>query len=199
LTAIPSFLDRLPLAQDAWLYAEEVHGGQIRKSDGRPFIVHPCEVAELLHGAGCSEGLIAAGLLHDTVERTEATLPELERRFGREVARMVGAVTEDPAIGSYQARKAELRRGATESGDEAAILFAADKISKVRQYRDQLARVDSGGDPPRPRRLRHYTESLRLLEHAIPDHPLVGQLRLELVALDSLTAAGSSLAAGDPA
>jgi hypothetical protein len=88
-----------------------------------------------------------------------------------------------------------LRRRAIEAGPDAAVLFAADKISKVRQYRTHVAHAH-GGEPPRPRRLHHYTESLRLLETSIPPHPLVRQLRRELAGLNAAprpaAAAGAS-------
>jgi HD domain len=184
VTPPPAFVEHLPLAREAWAHADAAHADQVRKSDGEPFIVHPREVAALLYGAGCADPVVAAGLLHDTVERTSVTIPELEERFGPEVAGLVAAVTEDPTIDAYRERKAALRRRATESGRDAAVLFAADKISKVRQYRAQLA-GGRGGESPRPRRLHHYAESLRLLEIAIPGHALVRQLRVELSSLDS--------------
>ena len=133
---------------------------------------------------------VAAGLLHDTIERTATTPFDLRRRFGTEVTALVAAVTEQPSIRSYRQRKAALRERATTSGEPAAILFAADKISKVREYREQLARSLRGGDHPRQRRLHHYTESLVSLEAGIPHHPLVRTLRTELAQLTPLPAAG---------
>ena len=175
----------LPKTQVAVEYAGRLHQGQRRQVDGQPFILHPLEVGALLYQAGAPDDVVAAGLLHDTIEKSPATPGELRRRFGADVADLVAAVTEDETIASYGPRKEALRRRATESGDEAAMVFAADKISKVRQYRDQLGRPDGGTDPPRPRRLHHYAESLRRLDRAIPGHPLVLQLRQELATLDA--------------
>ncbi len=183
VSSAPSFLDQLSLSRAAWEYAREVHDGQTRVADGAGFIEHPREVARLLHAAGAPDPLVAAGLLHDAYERTATTPSDLTPRFGPEVAALVAAVTEQPAIRSYRQRKAALRAQATESGEPAAILFAADKIAKVREYRDQLDRSRRGGAPPRPRRLHHYGESLRSLEAVIPDHPLVRELRSELAQL----------------
>jgi hypothetical protein len=194
MTPIPRFLDGLPVARAAWEYADQVHRGQTRKFDGVPFLTHPCEVARILHGLGAPDRLVAAGLLHDTVERTDATPAELRRRFGREVSDLVLAVTEDPGIYSYRRRKAALRHRATSTGEEAAVLFAADKLSKVRQYRAQLAQLTSAGQQPRPRRLHHYRRSLTLLERAIPGHPLVGELEAELEAVDAQLAAALTAA-----
>jgi (p)ppGpp synthase/HD superfamily hydrolase len=195
MTPSPAFVEHLPLARAAWTYADEAHAGQTRKSDGEPFMLHPQEVAALLYSAGCTDAVIAAGLLHDTVERTSVTLGEIDKRFGSQVAGLVAAVTEDPAIEPYRERKAALRRRAIESGPDAAVLFAADKISKVRQYRTQVAHAH-GGEAPRPRRLHHYTESLRLLETSIPTHPLVRQLRRELAGLNAAPGPVAVAAAG---
>jgi HD domain-containing protein len=176
----PSFLERLPIARAAWSFADDRHGNQRRASDEAPFMAHPQEVAALLEEAGATDELVAAGVLHDTVERTPTTLGEIDDRFGSGVADLVGAVTEDPGIRSYSRRKAALREQAVHAGEPAAALFAADKVSKVREYREQLGRVADGGAPPRPRRLSHYTASLLDLERVIPSHPLVTELRIEL-------------------
>jgi hypothetical protein len=179
----PDFLDRLPLSQTAWEYALDAHGGQTRLSDGAPYIEHPREVALLLHASGAPDPLVAAGLLHDTLERTATTPSDLAFHFGPEVAALVAAVTEQPLIRSYRQRKAELRKRATRTGGPAALLFAADKIAKVHEYREQLARSIHGWDPARRRRLHHYTETLFSLEAVIPGDPLVRELRSELAQL----------------
>ena len=79
-----------------------------------------------------------------------------------------------------------LRIQAVDAGHDAAVLFAADKLSKVREYRGQLARAAVGETPPRPRRLNHYAASLVDLERIIPGHPLVVELRKELTPLAPL-------------
>ena len=156
--------------------------------DGAAFIEHPREVALLLHASGAPDPLVAAGLLHDTLERTAATPSDLTLRFGPEVAALVAAVTQRPLIRSYRQRKAALRERATGSGEPAAILFAADKVAKsastARSWPDRCA----AANPPRPRRVHHYTESLLSLEAVIPDHPLVHELRRELAQLTPLPA-----------
>ena len=49
-----------------------MHAGQRRQLDGAPFIEHPLEVAAILHDAGAPDHVIAAGILHDTLEKTDA-------------------------------------------------------------------------------------------------------------------------------
>ena len=121
------------LAPSALDFATRSHANQRRDSDGAPFIEHAIEVARLLREAGCSEELVAAGLLHDVVENTNVSLGELEDNFGAGVAELVRAVSDDADIAGYRERKRALRAQVRQAGSDAALLFAADKIAKVRE------------------------------------------------------------------
>jgi (p)ppGpp synthase/HD superfamily hydrolase len=157
-------------------YARRLHAGQLRQADGAPFIVHPLEVVSLLYEAGAPDEVIAAGALHDTLEKTDATPAELTRRFGAHVASLVAAVTEDQSIATYGARKAALRRQVAAAGPDSLLVFAADKLSKARELR--LPEVTL-----RRRRINHYRHCLTLLERELPGSPLVSALRDELASL----------------
>ena len=76
----------------AALYADALHGDQKRKS-GEPYIIHPLAVGSILIQLGMDADTICAGLLHDVVEDTDATLADIEEKFGPEVALMVDGVT----------------------------------------------------------------------------------------------------------
>jgi (p)ppGpp synthase/HD superfamily hydrolase len=177
----PDLVERLPRTRAAAAYAEERHAGQRRKVDGAPFIEHPREVAWLLYRAGAPDHVVAAGVLHDTIEKTGADIEELRARFGPETAELVLAVSEDPGIRTYARRKAALRDQVADAGTEALMVFAADKISKVREYS-----LGATTKPPSQRRLTHYRRCLELLERLLNDASLVAQLRAEV---DRLTAA----------
>ena len=187
---MPTFLDGLPVAREAALYASEQHRGQSRDSDDAPFILHPLEVAALLHNTGHSEVVVAAGLLHDTVEDTDARKDEIANRFGSEVAGLVDALTEDPQIESFEERKSALRRQVADfTDDDAAAVYAADKVAKVREFRAEVThdpQLLADDDPPGRAKLDHYCESLSMLERERPDHQLVRQLRFELEAFQML-------------
>jgi (p)ppGpp synthase/HD superfamily hydrolase len=172
---------RLPMTRAALAYAEELHAGQRRKGDGAPFIEHPAEVAWLLYRAGAPDHVIAAGVLHDTIEKTGVDIVELQARFGVRTAELVAAVSEDAAIPTYARRKAALRDQVAAAGPEALMVFAADKVSKAREL--SLERS------PSQRRLTHYRRCLRLLEARLSDSPLVAQLRTELEHLTGAAAA----------
>jgi hypothetical protein len=182
---IPTFIYRLPIVQRALEYAERMHAGQSRP-DGSPFILHPLEVASLLHDVGAPEHLVTAGVLHDVIEKTDATSSDVRAQFGPAITALVVSVSDDDRIAGYATRKAALRQQVAGAGDEALTLFAADKLSKLRELCRETS-AQSGGGPtsarprePRARRLRHYQRSLALLEERLPQSPLVAQLRDEL-------------------
>lgn len=118
-------------------------------------IDHPVAVAELLSEQGFGETVVAAALLHDTVEDTTLTSEQIEEYFGPEVATLVAEVTEDPKIEPYPARKAEARSRVMRDRKAAAI-YAADKLANTRDILD----ADEG---VRAERLDHYITTLRLL------------------------------------
>src|SRR5688572_32289055 len=102
-TAVPleKLLEQLPerysigdreLIQRAYRVAEEAHYGQKRHS-GEPYINHCLAVASILADLRVPPEVVAAGLLHDTVEDTSITLKDLRRDFGDTIANLVDGVT----------------------------------------------------------------------------------------------------------
>ena len=108
----PPFVQDLPLAREAFRFAQALHAPQHREWDGAPFILHPLEVASLLHASGWGDEVVATAMLHDLLEDTDAAGEELRERFGDRVAGLVTALTEDETIEDYAERKAALRRQA---------------------------------------------------------------------------------------
>jgi (p)ppGpp synthase/HD superfamily hydrolase len=162
-----------------------VHLGQ-RQGDGTAYLLHPLEVARLLRDAGAPDHLIAAGVLHDVLEKSDMRESDLRRRFGARVTALVLAVSDDDRITSYARRKAALRQQVASAGDEAMALFAADKLSRLRELRRETALDGEGGRTAarvqtlRADRLRHYQRSLAMLEERLPESSLVRDLRHEL-------------------
>ena len=186
---MPTFVEGLPQTRAAMAYAERMHGGQ-RRADGTPFILHPVEVASLLYCSGAPDHLIAAGAMHDLIGKSDATPADLRERFGSRITGLVLAVSDDDRIAGYARRKAALRQQVAGAGGEALTLFAADKLSKLRELRRETVVDSTDGAAPsrgrelRARRLRHYQRSLALLEERLRDSPLVRQLREELAILN---------------
>ncbi len=84
--------DQLHELEHAIDFASKAHVGQKRKS-GEPYIVHPLAVGDTLIEWGMDIDTVLAGILHDTVEDTDATLDDIENLFGRDVAFLVDGVT----------------------------------------------------------------------------------------------------------
>jgi hypothetical protein len=182
----PSYLDDLPVASEAFEFTAERHAGQLREADAAPFLLHPLEVGALLHAFGYPEHVVAAGLLHNILESSDTTAVELRMRFGSVIAGLVEAVSEEPTVQDPVERKARLRRQVAAAGAEAAAVFAADKISKVREIRMRAAwKAGFPEDAALRRKLDHYIASRWMLEQELGEHPVVKALALELQALES--------------
>ncbi len=82
----------IPLIRKAYEFSDKVHEGQERES-GDPFVEHCLNVAFILAELHMDSATIAAGLLHDTIEDAGATVPDIEKEFGREIANMVDGLT----------------------------------------------------------------------------------------------------------
>ncbi len=87
------------LIERAYDVAAAAHEGQLRAS-GEPYITHPLAVAHYLAGLQMDAETLAAALLHDVPEDTDLTLLDIEKRFGREVTRLVDGVTKLSRFGS---------------------------------------------------------------------------------------------------
>src|SRR5881394_2789270 len=82
----------LDLIRRCYAFAAKAHDGQLRKS-GDPYVVHPLSVASVISELRLDVPSVCAGLLHDAVEDTSATVEELQKLFGQEVAFLVDGVT----------------------------------------------------------------------------------------------------------
>ena len=179
-----TFLRHLPLTEAAVAWAVERHAGQRREADGAAFVMHPIEVAALVDSAHYPDFVVATAVLHDLLENTDVTAAEIEARFGSQVAELVEAVSDDPALPTEEERKHDLRDRVRRIGGYAAVVYAADKVSKMREIRMALA-----AGVPREQlevKIRRHHESLAMLEQITPGGLLVELLRVELGALDEL-------------
>ncbi|WP_332688162.1 RelA/SpoT family protein [Devosia sp.] len=80
------------LLNKAYVYAMQKHGSQKRAS-GDPYFNHPLEVAAILTELKLDDASIAVGLLHDTIEDTDATRAEIDQLFGPEIGAIVDGLT----------------------------------------------------------------------------------------------------------
>jgi len=129
------------LVQRAYRLAEKAHEGQKRVS-GEPYIYHCLAVAGILADLRVPPTVIAAALLHDTVEDTGVTLSDLEKDFGSEIAMLVDGVTKLthlPRVSrADQMADQELEGAANkqpaESKEEQVLEEAVDQLQRSRKY-----------------------------------------------------------------
>ena len=124
------------LIESAYLKAEQMHAGQLRKSL-ESYIVHPVEVAKILAHLGMDDMTIAAGLLHDAVEDTPYSIDELKKDFGLQVAFLVNGVTKLGSLvfDSKEERQAENLRKmflAISKDIRVLIIKLADRLHNLR-------------------------------------------------------------------
>lgn len=86
-------------------FARKMHAAQFRKGTDVPYATHLANVGGLLAGAGCDTPVVVAGILHDIVEDTPATLDEVRERFGQEVMELVDAASEQDKRLPWKERK----------------------------------------------------------------------------------------------
>jgi len=124
------------LLNRAYVYAMKAHGEQKRLS-GDPYISHPLEVAGILADHQLDDATIAAALLHDTIEDTEATRAEIDQLFGRDIGRLVEGLTKLKKLDlvSREAKQAEnLRKLLLAIAEDVRVLLVklADRLHNMR-------------------------------------------------------------------
>jgi len=124
---------RSQLLNKAYIFAHVAHQDQTRKYTGEPYVNHVIEVATILAGLGCTdETMLAAALLHDTVEDCDVTIEQIGEEFGERVQMLVHGLTDDKIEGNRKARKAhDLQRLAATCVDVKTIK-CCDLVSNTR-------------------------------------------------------------------
>jgi guanosine-3',5'-bis(diphosphate) 3'-pyrophosphohydrolase len=122
----------------ALAFAAHQHRDQRRKdASAPPYINHPIALAELLVEVGGIDDpvVLAAALLHDTLEDTEATAAELRAAFGAEVAAIVAEVSDDKSLEKRERKRLQVERAAQLSR-RAKLVKLADKTCNLRDVAD---------------------------------------------------------------
>jgi guanosine-3',5'-bis(diphosphate) 3'-pyrophosphohydrolase len=121
------------LLVDALAFAAYKHRLQRRKDpEASPYINHPIALAHVLAGAGVTNAkILAAAVLHDTIEDTETTYEELCERFGKAVAGVVREVSDDKTLAKTERKRLQIEH-AKELSRRARLVKLADKVCNVR-------------------------------------------------------------------
>jgi GTP diphosphokinase / guanosine-3',5'-bis(diphosphate) 3'-diphosphatase len=118
----------------AWNFSAKRHAKQKRKGDAQePYVNHLAEVAELVATAteGRDANLVAAAVLHDTVEDTATLAGELASVFNADVADLVSEVTDDKRLDKAERKRLQVEHAAAKTA-RARVLKLADKTSNLR-------------------------------------------------------------------
>lgn len=129
--------ENMDILHRAYKRAVKQHTGQRRKS-GEPYIIHPLAVAQILADLGMGPVVVAAGLLHDTVEDTDYTLEECRADFGDTVAGLVDGVTKISNMEYGDNAQAEtIRKMVVAMSRDVRVLVVklADRLHNARTWR----------------------------------------------------------------
>ncbi len=121
---------------DGLAYATTLHAQQARKGTRVPYVAHLLGVASIVLAEGGDEDMAIAALLHDAVEDQggKPTLREIERRFGKRVARLVEACTDADSVPKppWKDRKTRYIEAIRHEPADARLISAADKLHNAR-------------------------------------------------------------------
>lgn len=129
---VPSFVEQ------AIEFAAYAHRNQKRKGTDIPYISHPYAVGMILQKAGCSEEVVAAGILHDTLEDTDTTERDLLERFGPVVLEIVKGCSEPDKDASWEERKRHTLDELKQADLPIRLVACADKLHNIRAIQRDL-------------------------------------------------------------
>ena len=126
----------MDIIERAYVYSAQVHAGQVRLS-GEPYLSHPLEVAGILSDMKLDIISVAAGLLHDVIEDTQAVPEEIEAIFGYEVLHIVSGVTKLSSLSFHSTRQRQaesLRKMFLAMADDIRVILIklADRLHNMR-------------------------------------------------------------------
>ncbi len=158
----------LALLFRALAFAAHKHRDQRRKdAEASPYINHPIALAEVLAGEGgvAEVEVLAAALLHDTIEDTATTPEELREQFGERIAAIVAEVTDDKRLPKAERKRLQVEHAAAISPG-AKLVKLADKICNLR---DVAERPPAGWDLERRR--EYFDWAKRVIDGLRGIHP----------------------------
>lgn len=133
--------------EEAIIFATKAHSGQTRKLANTPYILHPLEVASIIATLTTDTDIMAAGVLHDTIEDCNVEPEEIRRLFGSRVFALVQSETEDklgerPPSETWLERKEDSLLMLKNTKDrDVKRLWLADKLSNMRSFYREYMKV----------------------------------------------------------
>lgn len=125
---------------DAVEFAARAHREHYRKGTKIPYIAHLISVAKILIDYDCTEEIIVAGILHDTVEDTPVTLEDIRESFGERVASLVEAASEPDKSDTWENRRRHTIEYLKTAPMVVRLLTCADKLDNIRSIKVEYER-----------------------------------------------------------
>jgi (p)ppGpp synthase/HD superfamily hydrolase len=122
----------MDIIEKALEVASQAHEKQYRKRTKIPYITHPAAVGMILLKEGYDEEIVAAGILHDTVEDTDLSLDDIENMFGHRIAEIVYGCSEPDKSLPWEDRKNHTIEYLKTAPKEVRVVACADKLHNVR-------------------------------------------------------------------
>ena len=155
------------LLNKAYVYAMQKHGTQ-RRASGDPYFAHPLEVAAILTGLKLDDASIAVGLLHDTIEDTDATRAEIDQLFGKEIGAIVEGLTKIDRLQLVTREEAQ-----AENLRKLLLAISADVRVLLVKLADRLHNMRTLDFMPEVKRKRIATETMDIYA------PLAGRMGMQ--------------------
>jgi guanosine-3',5'-bis(diphosphate) 3'-pyrophosphohydrolase len=160
-----NFMKEAFILKAAWLAAQK-HRDQRRKDrEASPYINHPISVALVISEVGgiSDPEILAAALLHDTLEDTVTKPEELEATFGKRVCQLVEEVSDNKSLPKEERKELQIKH-ASELSQDAVLIKLGDKISNI---------IDVINNPPTNWSLERRKEYLDWAEAVVDNCPKV--------------------------
>ena len=125
------------MIKEAFIYAQEKHKEQMRKSYKLPYMIHIYDVARILMNNHAPEHVVVAGILHDTLEDTNATQNEIENLFGETVKQIVISETEDKSL-CWKGRKQDRIDHLKTASLDCKMVKCADMLANISDIKENL-------------------------------------------------------------
>ena len=134
------------LLDRAIIFAVKAHADTERRGKGYPYIVHPMEAVEIVATMTADQELLAAAILHDTVEDTEVTVEQLRTEFGERIASLVADESDVMPEGmteeaSWHQRKQAAIDRLSKASHDAKMVALGDKLSNMRAIARDYAEI----------------------------------------------------------
>lgn len=172
------------MIEKAFQFALAKHEGHYRKGTNIPYITHPFAVGMILKHHQYSDKIVAAGILHDTLEDTDTTQDELLKQFGQEVLELVQAASEEDKSLSWEKRKRQTIDEISLKTTKQLAVITADKLHNIRSIQDD---VDMSGEVVwnrfnrgKPEQAWYYMSVISELGPVAKEIPLVRLLDAEV-------------------